>query len=1480
MKDKRRTIVAVLLVAFMACGVAWPTVWAAPSRTVAYNLNGAAGDPPQDSTVYSATPYRATIMDIDEGGADVTPPAGKRFAGWSPVRDGVANEWYAPGKQVIVSQNGLELYAMWVDEKPEYAVKFRTKFAGLEVAPQTVSAGGLVTEPAPLEAQAGYSFVGWYRDSSFRFPWNFVEDRVDSDLMLHAKWAQEGINPWKVTYHLDTAAGVVGVPPVDNTTYSLQNGNARVKNIESGTTLAGKVFAGWSTSPKRVLELKYRPNNVSDYVAVKQEGIDLYDVWVDADPTYSNAITVDFSDERQTMAGLGNAMAFNRTSGYLQIYEKFKRLGVPDAENPAIRALHLTVDDKTGAKLNIFRAIIGDGGVTAPDINPQTGEKYEWGNRYYDGPSDTIWPEPGEGNIVWNRPDWNTQKDKFDVNQIWYIKKAMEINPDLKVYGASWSPPYWMKTNLGVRNDTPDNPNGQPKTTYPLLHDAYYEDYAKYLCEYAWGMWAWYGIPIYAVSPTNEPEIDHGYSAMVIRGDDYERFLLDYLKPMIQKYKDEGKFGATPTGGGSGEGAVAPVMGVAAPEATRIDRSTSPVDLGTPDRPGYGGMMAKDEIADMVDVFTTHMYENDQFLYEPRVAGDDDPIYPALMNKYEGKDIWMTEIGQQFPPYNEQNVADNFTMINGLFWARRISNEFASEPGFTSYILWNGMSSAGVTNDGARWINMLNAGSGQGTLPSLTGQMRIYKRYYTVAQFSRFINPGDIRVGADRVPFKGANVTAYKSADGNDFSIVALNEDNVSHSVTIRLNGNGATKLVPYRTSDRENMRKLETVSAIDGVFTVNLPAMSMTTFVNDKGAANLPGMDMKDIFTILEAEDNDGQSRAVATTDGLSLTNGGYIKYSNFNFADGTGIPSGNLHVLRMIANGKADGEGKLEIRLGSVDGKVVGAFPITRSSEAVKYYAQLDTGDLGAYGFKDFYLLYRGEGEVTLNNFTFDSVQMDATNFVVNGSLNNTANWTGKNATLTANNALYYRGTSLLVSSGGSDTGAEADLRTLTASGIAYKLNAFVIPTIPAYNKSNAYEPGFVDAGVAEARLQFYDGGSLVESRLIASRGAINNIDWKQLTGTFVYNPPTVAFDSVKLLFTMPNYSGSWRIDEVTLTRLTDAELSDADLVGISVSAGTLAPAFALDTLVYDVQVAYGVNYVTIGAVAANAGAVVNGLGKKTLNVGLNTFAITVTSIDGKNTKTYTIKVTRNSGYLNGGAGGTVTSSATTTQPAITITPGAVAPLDPGPAEGALSKFTDASGISAWALPYLEKLVQGGIISGYTDGSLGPKRNVTRAEFTKMIVSALKIASGEAAKSFVDVAAGDWYKEFVDIASACDIVKGVSETSFAPNSNITRQDLATIAYRALIFSKTSLSTPDGNKFADDASIADYAKDAVYTLKKLQIVSGRDDGNFDPAAFATREETAKIISGVMDYVAVGTAEIVAEQPETTEPVTSDGSSR
>ncbi|MDR0381956.1 MAG: family 78 glycoside hydrolase catalytic domain [Oscillospiraceae bacterium] len=194
---------------------------------------------------------------------------------------------------------------------------------------------------------------------------------------------------------------------------------------------------------------------------------------------------------------------------------------------------------------------------------------------------------------------------------------------------------------------------------------------------------------------------------------------------------------------------------------------------------------------------------------------------------------------------------------------------------------------------------------------------------------------------------------------------------------------------------------------------------------------------------------------------------------------------------------------------------------------------------------------------------------------------------------------------------------------------------------------------------------------------------------------------------------------------------------------------------------------------------------------------------------------------------------------------------------PATPPGDDGLSNRFPDAAEISDWARPYIKELVDIGILAGRTNGTLDPKGIITRAEFTKMAVLGLNIKAGETPKAFTDVKEGDWFKEFIDTASSAGVVQGVSETAFAPDRRITRQDLCTVVHRAL--QALEIPTPDAPTgsipFTDEAQIAAYALDAVRSLKEIGIISGRAHGQFDPRTYATREETAKILSGVIAYV-------------------------
>ncbi len=186
---------------------------------------------------------------------------------------------------------------------------------------------------------------------------------------------------------------------------------------------------------------------------------------------------------------------------------------------------------------------------------------------------------------------------------------------------------------------------------------------------------------------------------------------------------------------------------------------------------------------------------------------------------------------------------------------------------------------------------------------------------------------------------------------------------------------------------------------------------------------------------------------------------------------------------------------------------------------------------------------------------------------------------------------------------------------------------------------------------------------------------------------------------------------------------------------------------------------------------------------------------------------------------------------------------TPGYVVPdtpAEPQNPEGA--EFADVSS-EHWAAEYIAALSQKGVINGYADGSFKPEGNVTRAEFAKIMVSVMGLAPDAAACSFAD-SQNLWSTPYIGAALKAGIISGTGETSFSPESEITREQAAAIIGRALGVEDKGTQA----EFTDDGSISDWAKDYIYALSALGIINGKPDGSFSPDTQLTRAEAAKLI--------------------------------
>jgi len=161
-------------------------------------------------------------------------------------------------------------------------------------------------------------------------------------------------------------------------------------------------------------------------------------------------------------------------------------------------------------------------------------------------------------------------------------------------------------------------------------------------------------------------------------------------------------------------------------------------------------------------------------------------------------------------------------------------------------------------------------------------------------------------------------------------------------------------------------------------------------------------------------------------------------------------------------------------------------------------------------------------------------------------------------------------------------------------------------------------------------------------------------------------------------------------------------------------------------------------------------------------------------------------------------------------------------------------------------WAKEYIEYGVEKGYISGYQDGTFLPDKTVTRAEFSKMINSAVKLtATGDAKADFGDVASKDWFFAEVKKAENAGYITGYEDGTFRPNNSVTRQEAAVILSRIVLPVDERVEV---NTFGDGNNIDSWAEDAVSMIAAKGYIKGDEKKNFNPKNALTRSQAAKLI--------------------------------
>lgn len=176
------------------------------------------------------------------------------------------------------------------------------------------------------------------------------------------------------------------------------------------------------------------------------------------------------------------------------------------------------------------------------------------------------------------------------------------------------------------------------------------------------------------------------------------------------------------------------------------------------------------------------------------------------------------------------------------------------------------------------------------------------------------------------------------------------------------------------------------------------------------------------------------------------------------------------------------------------------------------------------------------------------------------------------------------------------------------------------------------------------------------------------------------------------------------------------------------------------------------------------------------------------------------------------------------------------------------------------SWYLDAMDRMVSEGLMSGVVSYRAFPMNQLTRAGLASMLYGCAekKLKKGwELTGGFTDLTMEDPRAEAVEWAVRNQVIGGWSRTEFRPDSPVSRQELCVIVSRFLRLQDHELpeGTPLEEKFADAASVSDWAKPAVEAVAAAGLVQG-DGVSLNPRGYASRAEAATVLTRMLDYEA------------------------
>lgn len=177
----------------------------------------------------------------------------------------------------------------------------------------------------------------------------------------------------------------------------------------------------------------------------------------------------------------------------------------------------------------------------------------------------------------------------------------------------------------------------------------------------------------------------------------------------------------------------------------------------------------------------------------------------------------------------------------------------------------------------------------------------------------------------------------------------------------------------------------------------------------------------------------------------------------------------------------------------------------------------------------------------------------------------------------------------------------------------------------------------------------------------------------------------------------------------------------------------------------------------------------------------------------------------------------------------------------------------YTDTEG--HWAEKEITNLSLNGIISGYSDNSFKPNKNMTRAELVT-VINRLLGNNIQNTKYVPDINAKDWFYTEIRKGIQSGVIQGNAEGYVRPNDMVTREEAIVMLQRALVPVTSNVIACD---YIDSNKISEWSRQSVNTFLKEGYIAGYTDNTIRPQNYITRAEVVKIIENIIDlYASLG----------------------